>query len=482
MLVDSISHRDRTVRPARILTGTSAGHTYQNQIETKISLTTLTTRNERNTGQPVTASITRRFISRRPGRSARLALVLVAAIFAFAACVNDLNPDGGWSGPIQEGDFYYIGSKDGRIIRIASSTGTLDQSWVYPAEDDDDLGEIYGTPVVSNGIIYGSAFRCRGNDCDGEIYAVDIETGRSAWAAGTVEVESRLVSAVGIGESTLAVGTSAIGGEGGAGGFLFGLNPTVDAGLDFSQQVSQREKWRIPLDGAVWGGVSVADDTAYFGTLQGTLYAVDLADTESYRANPSSRILWRFDAGGAIAGTPHVTATNLYLGSFSNKVYSLDLSYRERNPDDANLDPSLEWAFDTHEWVWAEPLLADGVLYVVNLPGNVYALAADSGLQRWQSPAEAGDEIVAQPAIFESNRGPALAVASGEKDVEVVVLQTGDVTGKFSTNGNGVKSRPLVVDNSLLVHTDTGQFRLYDGETLGQLRCVEAKGSGKSCN
>jgi outer membrane protein assembly factor BamB len=407
--------------------------------------------------------------------------VLVAALFALAACVNDLNPDGGWSGIVTEGEFLYIGSKDGRIVRVDRSTGVLDQSWVYPAENDDDLGEIYGTPAIANGVVYGSAFRCRGNECDGEIFAVDIESGRSAWAAERVEVKSRMVSAVGIGTNTLAVGTSAVEGENDRGGFILGIDPTADAGRELSNQIFQREKWRIEVDGAIWGGIAVSQDVAYFGTLGGTLYAVDLADRDTYVTNPASRILWSFDGEGAIAGTPHVTDTHLYFGSFGNSVFALNLDYREQNPGHIPLNDALEWSFDTGDWVWAEPVLADGVLYVANVPGLVYALNADTGLPRWQSPAKVGEEIVGRPAIFESARGPALAVASGEKDIGVVVLATGQVSGEFNTDDHGTKSAPLVIDDVVLAHSDNGQLRQYEGASLGLIKCVEAKGDGKSC-
>lgn len=415
------------------------------------------------------------------GRFARLALVLTIALFALAACVNDLNPEGGWSGIAEEGEFLYIGSKDGRVVRVARATGLLDRTWTYPPAGQDDLGEIYNTPQISGGVVYGTAFRCRGNECDGKVYAADVETGQSAWATGEFEVESRLVGSVGVGESTLAVGTSAIGGQHTPRGFLIGLDPTSDTDRELNSQITVREKWRIPVDGAVWGGVTVADNVAYFGTLQGTIYAVDLSDDVSFSDNPSSRIQWRFRSGGAIAGTPHVTETNVYFGSFGNSVYSLDIVYRKQNPNSNFLDTTREWSFDTGGWVWAEPLLADGVLYVANLPGMVFALDAASGRQQWAEPAEAGDEVVAQPAIFESNRGPALAVVSGEEDIAVVVLSTGQVSGQFNTDGKGSKASPVVANNIVFIHTDTGQLRQYQPETLGLLRCIEAREEGGPC-
>lgn len=414
-------------------------------------------------------------------KKARLGLILFAAVFVFAACVNDLNPEGGWSGIAPQDEFLYVGSKNGRIVRVDQATGTLDQTWVYPARDDDDLGEIYGTPQIKDGVIYGSAFRCRGNECDGEVYAVDIETGRSAWVTGRVEYETRLVGSVGVGETTLAVGTSAIGGETDPGGFLMGLDLTVDIDAESGDQIASqdREKWRIPLDGAVWGGITVQDDIAYFGTLEGTLYAVTLADDD---VSPADRILWSFAASGAIAGTPHVTADKLYFGSFGDDVYQLDLDHRRSNPRSNVLNTSSEWVFDAGGWVWAEPLLTDDVLYVVSLPGEVFALDADSGQTRWTEPAKAGNEIVAQPVIFESNRGPALAVPSGEEDISVVLLADGQVTGVFNTSGRGMKSSPVLVDDVLFVHTDSGQFKRFQPNTLSQLSCVEAKGEGKGCN
>ena len=413
----------------------------------------------------------------------RLALLLSITLFAFAACVNDLNPEGGWSGIAQQDDFLYIGSKDGRVVRVDRATGTLDLTWQYPAEEDDDLGEIYGTPQIKDGIIYGSAFRCRGNECDGEVFAVDIASSRSAWASGTVEYETRLVGSIGVGETTLAVGSSEIGGETDPGGFLIGIDPTVDMDEELANQIGRtaREKWRIPLDGAVWGGITVLDDIAYFGTLQGTLYAVSLSDTAD-SANPSDRIIWSFKASGAIAGTPHVTSDRLYFGSFGDDVYALDLDHRRQNPNSGVLNPTSEWVFDTGGWVWAEPLLVDDVLYVASLPGDVYALDGGTGVELWTEPAKAGNEIVAQPTIFESNRGPALAVPSGEENISVVVLASGQVSGEFNTSGRGMKSSPVLIGDVLFVHTDSGQFKQFQPNTLSQLNCIEAKGEGKGCN
>jgi outer membrane protein assembly factor BamB len=418
---------------------------------------------------------------RRNTRTAKLALALFAVLFALTACVNDLNPGGGWSGIVSHDDYLYFGSKDGRVVRVSSTTGTFDQAWSYPVAGTNDLGEIYGTPVVSpEGVIYGSAFRCKGNSCDGEVFAADAVSGQSAWAGGTFKIKTRLVGSVGLGESTLAVGTAAIGGKDVPPGTLIGLDPTVDSDKALADQVSNREKWRIPLNGPVWGGITVSNDIAYFGTLQHTLYAVDLSDNAGY-ARPEDRILWTFDTGGAIAGTPFVTDTNLYVGTFGNNVYSLDLTYRKQHPNTNTLDASSEWQFDTGAWIWATPVLSDGALYVANMSGDVFALNAENGQMRWNAPAKAGEEIVASPFILESNRGPALGVTSGEKDITVIVLASGQIAGEFVTDGNGTKSSPVSHGDTVFVHTDTGQLRQYKANTLSLVNCIDVKEGGKTC-
>ena len=87
---------------------------------------------------------------------------------------------------------------------------------------------------------------------------------------------------------------------------------------------------------------------------------------------------------------------------------------------------------------------------------------------------------MAQPTLLERSSGEALAVASGEGDMTLVEL-TGQVRGTFDTDGRGMKSSPIVIGDSLFVHTDSGQLRRYQTGSLSLLNCIEAKGDGKGC-
>ena len=76
-------------------------------------------------------------------------------------------------------DKLLIGNVEGKLVRLDLATGNLDNGWSYPREDG--LGAIYSDVLVVDGAIYGSGYTCRGDDCDGEVFAVDLIDGFSIW-------------------------------------------------------------------------------------------------------------------------------------------------------------------------------------------------------------------------------------------------------------------------------------------------------------
>jgi outer membrane protein assembly factor BamB len=194
-----------------------------------------------------------------------------------------------------------------------------------------------------------------------------------------------------------------------------------------------------------------------------------------------ARVLWTFSVGGAVTGPVLFENGKLYFGSFDSKVYALDVAARAQNREGTELVPSSEWSFDTGNWVWAKPLSHEGVLYVSNLGGRVYALDLETGQTVWPAPAEVGGQILGQPAVINNTRGPSLAVPSGDEDVVIVVIANGQVAGRFDTSGNGVKSDPVLVGERLFVHSVNGELRVFNTSTLRQETCVQPRGDGDPC-
>jgi outer membrane protein assembly factor BamB len=396
---------------------------------------------------------------------------LVFVMFAAVACVNDLTPEGGWSGPVAEGEDLYIGNRDGHLVKFDAASGNLENSWRYPSGDG--LGATYSNAVVIGENIYSVGYTCNGDRCDGEIFGLSLATGTSIWGQGGLELKTKLVGEVGVSGDTLFVGTTAIGDEeDGADGYFYAIDSSPDA--------ASITKWRIPLDANSFSGVAVEGNTAFIATMAGTLYAIDVSDADDV-SSPSDRIMWTFEAEGAIAGPINVVDGKLYFGGLGSKAYKLDIASRSVSSQLSEVNSgSGEWVFEANAWVWAKPVIEDGVVYVSTLDGSIHAIDDSSGSEKWSASIEG--QIVSAPTLFDRKRGDtrerALAVPSGENNVWVISVIDGRELGVFVTN-EPVKSTPLIHNDQLYVHTLNGDLKWFSVDDTTQRGCVDLKGGGR---
>ena len=405
-----------------------------------------------------------------------LVLALFLVMIAAVACVDDLTPEGGWSGPVEQDDQLFIGNGDGRLVRFDPGSGNLDNSWRYPRGDDDGLGAMYSNSVVIGENIYNVGYTCKGDKCDGEIFGLNLADGSPIWGQNGLELKTKLVGSIGVSEDTIFVGTTAIGDEeDGAEGYFYALDSAADT--------SSITKWRIPLDANSFSGVAVEGSTAYIATMAGTLYAIDISDSDD-ATNPSERISWTYRAEGAIAGPILVKNRNLYFGDLASNVYKLDTTSRTTSMMLPNVDKGQvttgEWKFDAGAWVWAAPVIEDGVVYVSALDGSIFALDEMTGSENWSSVIEG--QIVSSPTLFDRKRGDtrerALAVPSGENNVWVISVIDGRELGVFITD-EPVKSTPLIYNDNLYVHALNGDLKWFSVDDTTQRGCVDLKGGGR---
>lgn len=86
------------------------------------------------------------------------------------------------------------------------------------------------------------------------------------------------------------------------------------------------------------------------------------------------KILWRFETMGAVQSEPLYDPKEdvVYFGSNDGALYKVKAS-----------DGQLLWRFSTNAEVSRRPVLANGLLYVVNANDTVMALFPDTGKLRW---------------------------------------------------------------------------------------------------
>ena len=318
----------------------------------------------------------RRGFGRNATRITIPGLLLAAALLLAACNPGTLSVERGWSGPVVDDDLLYIGSRSGKFLALElsqiSEDGFLDlgkkaleggrpDKWRFPKRDDQVVGAIYGTALVTEDRLFIGTL-------DRNLYALNKETGAEVWAYPT---EGRIFGSPALYEDTLYVADDK--------GIVYAINER-DGNLVWTFEGAKKRFWSTPI---------VADGVLYIGGMDKILYAVDAR---------SGDLRWTFKSGGAIASTPVVVGGSVYFGAFDRRFYAVDLATQEKL-----------WDFSGDNWFWNDPVFHEGVIYVGSLGDSFYALDASSGEMRWpefttESPVRARPIIVGD-RIYLATRG-----------------------------------------------------------------------------
>ena len=275
----------------------------------------------------------------------------------------------------------------------AKNVGSLQLKWSY---DISGLSNGYGlasSPAIANGVVYFGLG-------DGNVFAVDAETGARLWSYKTGAY---------VGSSPAVV--NGIVYVGSFDGNLYALNATTGEKL-----------WSFPA-GSGQGGRSspaVVNGVVYYdGGI--TLYALDARTGEK---------LWSFDD---VSGSPAVANGVVYAGANTNTFFALDARTGSKiwsftvGPEGVRYPP----------FSYIPPAVADGVVYVPYSNEYLYALDASTGALMWSYTA---------PGLTGSS--PAVAkglVYIGAEAMYALNAKTGAVVWKFAP-GIQIVNAPAVAN------------------------------------
>ena len=169
---------------------------------------------------------------------------------------------------------------------------------------------------------------------------------------------------------------------------------------------------------------------------------------------------WIFSTGYSVWSSPTVQNDVLYIGSQDHNVYAID----------ANTGVQ-KWVFPTNDAVaWSSPVLVNGILYIGSQDHNVYAIDAKTGQKKWAFPT--GDMLLRSPAVANG----VLYIGSVDHNVYALDAKTGLLKWAFPTGGP-VESPPTVVDGVLYIGSDDHKVYAIDTST-GQKKWVFSTGGG----
>ncbi|MBN1813266.1 MAG: PQQ-binding-like beta-propeller repeat protein [Anaerolineae bacterium] len=128
---------------------------------------------------------------------------------------------------------------------------------------------------------------------------------------------------------------------------------------------------------------------------------------------------------------------------------------------DAGIVPGLGqkvWAFTAKHSIWASPTFADGMVYLTDQDGNIYALDGRTGQKKWGVPV--GIMTYSSP-IVDDDAGVLYVIAGNQ--IYALDSQTGEKQGKHPSYWT--ESSPTIVDGVLYVGTNIGYFYALDIHT-----------------
>jgi outer membrane protein assembly factor BamB len=325
----------------------------------------------------------------------QIKLAFLVAIFLFllllVSCIpGTAQPTGGWSGPTVHDGIIYVGTRDGKVVAINSSTQS--EQWAYTITST----TIYTTPIVDGDLVYVGTY-------SGKVLSLNTlarsqnltfpqqRYGEWKWDCPIDKAKSNaIVADLAMSEDALYVVSS--------NGRVYSL----DKG-------SGDENWKredIPvLAEKLWTSPAIQDDAIYVSTFDGHVCALS--------AETGGLLDWSFESEAGFASSPVIYEDTIFLGSFDRYLYAIKIG-----------SDTPVWKFPQEKpagnWFWASPTVNEGVVYAGCLDGKLYAIEAETGEKLWEF--DAGDSIVSSPVLMDN----LLIVAAESGNVYVINRETGN--------------------------------------------------------
>ena len=313
------------------------------------------------------------------------------------------------SSPVIQDKTLYFGGDDGNVYAVDAETGR--QIWKRATG-----GPVSSTPAVANGIVYVGSY-------DGKFYALDAHTGALKWKFAT-DGERRFEA------------------KG-----LHGMQPK-------NQTIA--DAFDIFLSSPV-----IAQNTVYFGSGDGNLYALDAATGD---------LRWKFKTGDVVHASPAFANGVVFFGSWDSYFYAVDAKTgKEKWRFHGGEDPLV------HNQVGfqSSPAVVDGVIYTGCRDAQLYALDAATGKEKWRFD-NALSWVITSPAVV---NGKVFFATSDSALYHVVDAATGKSVLKKEGKAY-MFSSPAVVNDVVFIGVLNGTLEARDvntGEVLWEFQTDASK-------
>ncbi|MCB1762924.1 MAG: outer membrane protein assembly factor BamB [Gammaproteobacteria bacterium] len=274
---------------------------------------------------------------------------------------------------------------------------------------------------------------------EGEVAAIDAETGKKIWE---VKTGLEISGGPGVGEGLVLVGTS-------------------DADLVALDTDNGAERWRARVSSEVLSVPQVGSGVVVVHTVDGKLFGFDSLDGSQ---------LWIFDRSVPVltlhgSSSPVISGDMVIAGFSSGKLVGLDLASGAVRWESNLSIPSGRSELERMVDIDGDPLVIRGAIFVTSFQGEMAAVAESSGQVYWRRKLSS---FVGPGADWRS-----LYVADAQGQVWGIQPNNGASLWKNDKLLNRWLSPPVVIDDYVVV----GDFEGYlhwlstsDGRLLGRVR------------
>lgn len=193
----------------------------------------------------------------------------------------------------------------------------------------------------------------------------------------------------------------------------------------------------------------------------GWKFRADILNSGEYddgEQNPGNNLIWNYTTVSRFVSSPAVADGIVYVGNNDGNVYAID--------GDSG---SSIWHFKTGSAVWSNPAITNGVVYVGSYDGKVYALDAYSGHEIWSFST--GDLVDSSPAVSNG----LVYVGSYNGKVYALDEDTGSQVWSYQTDGE-IWSSPAVDDGVVFIGSNDGKVYALNASTGAQLWSYQTGG------
>ena len=358
-----------------------------------------------------------------------LILISLSALILASCVPGGREPARGWAGPASNDGVVYVGTVQGSVVAVNSSTRNMEWSYAITTAAPSSFlscGQgststtIYSTPVVDGDLVYVASYsgrvlalstvaRQEGLDFPQKRY------GEWQWNCPSEGKESNAIVA------DLVITGDAV--------FLCSSNGRVySLDKEFGDLNWESQK----LTEKLWTAPTIQGDTVYVSTYDNKIQTLSV--------NTGDLLSWTYESAAGFASQPVVYEDTVVIGSFDKNLYAIKLG-----------DVEPLWSFPGDNWFWSAPIAYEGIIYAGCLDNKVYAIEARTGKGLWQF--DTGSPVVSSPVLMdnllvvanESGNIYVFDLSNESVKMEVMPLKTisieATVLGPLSVSGNMVYIR-----------------------------------------